>query len=215
MNSKSLTFGRRLKELRQSRGQSPRDFAARVRIKPNYLERLERDSGPPPSSALIIDLARALCVDHDELFALAGKIPPEIENVLRASPLLVQMVRLARQWPTADLRTFLASHDVPESRLQLAACANPLQKTMERRPQRENITAELRRAVFSADDYECVYCSSRALLEVDHIFPHSLGGTNDFENLITSCSVCNRKKKNREVPFVMVFGRFRLEVNQI
>ena len=157
-------------------------------------------------------MARALRIEADELFALAGRIPPEIENSLAASPLLVQIVRLAQRWPAEDLRAFLAAQGVPESRLQLVACSNPRIKTVERRPQRENISAELRRAVFSADGYECVYCSSRALLEVDHIYPFSLGGTNDFENLVTSCSACNSKKKNREVPFVMVFGRFKSEV---
>ena len=82
----------------------------------------------------------------------------------------------------------------------------------ERRVQRDAVTSEMKRAVFHLDADECVYCSATKLLEVDHVQPHSLGGTNDIENLVTACEGCNKKKSNRATPFVMVFGRFRSEV---
>ena len=64
-------------------------------------------------------------------------------------------------------------------------------------------------ATFRRDNFECVYCSAPAVLELDHIYPISAGGTNEPENLVTSCNRCNNKKKDREVPPPMVFGRFR------
>ena len=45
-----LTFGKRVQQLRQSRGLCPRDFALQVCIKVNYLEKIERDYGSPPSA---------------------------------------------------------------------------------------------------------------------------------------------------------------------
>ena len=48
----------------------------------------------------------------------------------------------------------------------------------------------------------CQYCgksSPEVVLEVDHVTPVSKGGTNEFENLITSCRECNRGKSDHEV----------------
>jgi 5-methylcytosine-specific restriction endonuclease McrA len=45
----------------------------------------------------------------------------------------------------------------------------------------------------------CEFCKSQdkfspVLFTLDHAFPLSEGGTNDFENLIYCCSLCNRLK---------------------
>ena len=42
----------------------------------------------------------------------------------------------------------------------------------------------------------CMYCGGNELLEVDHIYPKSLGGSSDFKNLTTACSKCNQQKGN-------------------
>jgi hypothetical protein len=54
--------------------------------------------------------------------------------------------------------------------------------------------------VFKRDDFTCVYCGRRTpavVLEVDHILPSSKGGTDEIENLTTSCWDCNRGKGAR------------------
>lgn len=54
--------------------------------------------------------------------------------------------------------------------------------------------------VFDRDNYTCKYCGQvGGLLEVDHIFPLSKGGTNEIDNLTTSCRRCNRQKKDKTV----------------
>lgn len=206
------TFGARLRDLRKSRNLTQRDLAAQIRLSLNYLDKLERDYNGPPSAAVLLDLARALRADADELFALSGKIPPQIENGLIASPLLVQLVHLGMKWGPDELRAFLAAQGVPEARLNFVAAREARMKAVERRPQRDAITAEMRRHVFSLDNHECVYCSSVSILEIDHIFPFSNGGTNQIENLVTCCARCNAKKKERICSFPMVFGRFRVEI---
>lgn len=54
-----------------------------------------------------------------------------------------------------------------------------------------------RRAVFARDSWTCQYCGTQAHLTVDHIVPRSRGGKSIWENIVTSCASCNRRKGNR------------------
>lgn len=208
---KNVSFGRRLFDLRRGREMSRKDLAARAQISALYLEKIERGYNGPPSSAAIRALAKALRTDGDELFALAGKVPPDLLHDLKCSPLRVQVLRTASTWSDESLRAFLRLHGVSDEDLAAASTCRP-ELNDERRCVRETITAGTRKAVFARDGHECVYCSAQAILEVDHVFPHALGGTDEPENFVTCCHRCNLKKKNRATPFPMVFGRFRSEV---
>jgi len=56
--------------------------------------------------------------------------------------------------------------------------------------------------VFKRDVFTCTYCGQKppiVVLEVDHIIPVSQGGSNDLENLTTSCFDCNRGKSARSL----------------
>ena len=56
--------------------------------------------------------------------------------------------------------------------------------------------------MFQRDKFTCQYCGKttpEVILEVDHVTPKSKGGTDDFDNLITSCRECNRGKSDFEV----------------
>ena len=60
-----------------------------------------------------------------------------------------------------------------------------------------NISKSLRFEVFQRDNHTCQYCGRRVpdvVLEVDHLIPVAKGGTDDFDNLVTSCEECNRGK---------------------
>jgi CRISPR/Cas system Type II protein with McrA/HNH and RuvC-like nuclease domain len=64
------------------------------------------------------------------------------------------------------------------------------------------VSQKTRFDVFKRDGFTCQYCgckSPEVILEVDHVTPVSKGGTNDFDNLITSCRKCNRGKSDNEV----------------
>ena len=56
------------------------------------------------------------------------------------------------------------------------------------------ISRPLRTKIFDRDGRVCVYCGSCENLSVDHILPKSLGGGDEEENLVTSCSRCNSMK---------------------
>lgn len=57
-----------------------------------------------------------------------------------------------------------------------------------------------RRTVLSRDDYTCQYCGAqpgKSELTIDHVLPRSRGGDHSWENVVTACGPCNRRKGNR------------------
>jgi len=67
---------------------------------------------------------------------------------------------------------------------------------------RDYISIEIDRRVREAAKDSCGYCLSpqwlvMARLEIEHIVPVVLGGTNDESNLWLSCPLCNRAKAGR------------------
>ena len=55
-----------------------------------------------------------------------------------------------------------------------------------------------RRAVFARDRWTCQYCGQeRGNLTVDHVIPRSKGGGSGWDNIVTCCAPCNRRKGDR------------------
>ena len=57
-----------------------------------------------------------------------------------------------------------------------------------------------RKNIFTRDGFRCLYCGAKAprvTLELEHIFPKSRGGKNEWSNLVASCHACNQKKGDR------------------
>ena len=55
-----------------------------------------------------------------------------------------------------------------------------------------------RRAVFARDRWTCQYCGhERGHLTVDHVIPRCKGGASTWENIVTCCAPCNRRKGDR------------------
>lgn len=64
---------------------------------------------------------------------------------------------------------------------------------------RKAISTRTRFEVFKRDHFTCQYCGSKppaVILHIDHITPISKGGTNNLDNLITSCQDCNLGKSD-------------------
>ena len=60
-----------------------------------------------------------------------------------------------------------------------------------------SVSVRTRFEVFKRDRFTCSYCGQTppdVLLEVDHVLPLAAGGSDDIENLTTSCKDCNRGK---------------------
>lgn len=65
------------------------------------------------------------------------------------------------------------------------------------------IRQEKRLAIYLRDGMACGYCGASveegAQLTLDHLKPHSQGGTNKETNLVTCCLKCNSSRGNRAV----------------
>jgi len=66
-----------------------------------------------------------------------------------------------------------------------------------------NLKASLtRKNIFLRDDNTCQYCGKHkqvADLNIDHVIPRFLGGTNSWDNLVCSCIECNSKKGHKSL----------------
>ena len=83
-----------------------------------------------------------------------------------------------------------ASHEFPvPSVIRLAA--------MVRRPHRSGRKLT-RLEVFKRDHYTCQYCGKETRqLTLDHIVPRYRGGEHTWENVVSACVPCNRRKAGR------------------
>ena len=57
-----------------------------------------------------------------------------------------------------------------------------------------------RQNIYARDRYQCQYCGARFSpedLTYDHVIPKSRGGKTKWENIVTCCVECNRKKGGR------------------
>ena len=62
---------------------------------------------------------------------------------------------------------------------------------------RRTISKRIRFEVLRAHNFSCLYCGAPAgvvQLEIDHVIPYSLGGSNDPWNLAPACVACNAGK---------------------
>ncbi len=70
------------------------------------------------------------------------------------------------------------------------------------KPKRKGLSPTKRFEVLKRDGFVCQYHGGHppeVVLVVDHIIPVKLGGTNDMDNLITSCVRCNQGKAARSL----------------
>ncbi|GAC1323614.1 MAG: HNH endonuclease [Thermoleophilaceae bacterium] len=52
-----------------------------------------------------------------------------------------------------------------------------------------------RRAIFARDRWACQYCGAgHGSLTIDHVIPRSKGGGSSWDNIVTCCAPCNRRK---------------------
>ena len=54
--------------------------------------------------------------------------------------------------------------------------------------------------IYARDGYRCQYCGKPCTIDeltYDHVVPRSKGGRTTWENIVSACYLCNRRKANR------------------
>jgi transcriptional regulator with XRE-family HTH domain len=80
-----MTFGQLLRQLRTKSGLGIKRLAPELGVNYTYLSKLENNE-VGPSEEMVGKVARYFNYDRDRLLLTAGKVPPEILEILRNNP---------------------------------------------------------------------------------------------------------------------------------
>jgi transcriptional regulator with XRE-family HTH domain len=91
MPTDSKDFGQVVRDRREEKKKSDprfslRQFAQAVGISATFLSKVETGEFPPPSAEKIKKMAELLDLNADELLALAGKVAPDLPEIIREQP---------------------------------------------------------------------------------------------------------------------------------
>jgi transcriptional regulator with XRE-family HTH domain len=92
------TFGRLVRRLRLDAGVGLRELAKMINKSPSYMSEIESGHVPPPSAAMIIDIADTLGCDRDELLAAASKVDPLLADYVAHRPEAADFLRKVREY---------------------------------------------------------------------------------------------------------------------
>jgi 5-methylcytosine-specific restriction endonuclease McrA len=148
------------------------------------------DGDPAPAGALPADRpGRRATVSSRVLVLNASYEPINVCTVRRAAVLVLK--------ERAEILEH-ADHMLQAERVALPRPAVIRLRSYVRLPRDAHARRITRRAVFARDRWTCQYCGIvRGSLTVDHVIPRSKGGTSSWENIVSSCAPCNRRKGDR------------------
>ncbi len=133
-------------------------------------------------------------------------LPIHVTSVRRAFSLLYQGIARAvdAQYQTFDFEEW-AGLAVARDAEAIGTSAGPVRVprvivlvAFDRLPKRHVRFSRIN--LMARDNFQCQYCGvkpSRAELNLDHVVPRALGGRSTWENVVTSCIECNRRKGGR------------------
>lgn len=108
---KKYGFGKMLRDARLQRGFSLRQFAEKLDVSSTYLSQVERGNFAPLTASKAARAAKLLGDDADYWIGLAGRIPEDLEPIIRQHPTTMpELIRLAGQ--ISDLEMVELIHDL-------------------------------------------------------------------------------------------------------
>lgn len=96
------SFGTALRERRRAAGLSQRELAARAGLDFSYISKVENDRLPPPAADTVVKLCHVLETAPEELLALTGKIPSQVQRTVSRSVAAQDFLREAQEMKLSD-----------------------------------------------------------------------------------------------------------------
>ena len=98
----SNSLGAVLREYRRAAGLSQRELAKRTGLDFSYISKIENGRLPPPAADTIVLICQAMEIPAEELLALTGKIPSEVQQTVSTSKVAQEFLREAQQMELTD-----------------------------------------------------------------------------------------------------------------
>jgi transcriptional regulator with XRE-family HTH domain len=86
MTPTTRNFGHFLRGLREKKQLGLNELARKAQISPTFLSLVERGMTPPPGVAKLQALAEILGQDVDTFLGIAGKLPPDVPDIVLRHP---------------------------------------------------------------------------------------------------------------------------------
>ncbi len=96
------TFGTALRAMRRAAGISQRELADRIKVDFSYISKVENGRVPPPSADTIVAICHVLGTNAEDLLALTGKLPSDVQKTVSASKSAQTFLREAQQLDLTD-----------------------------------------------------------------------------------------------------------------
>jgi transcriptional regulator with XRE-family HTH domain len=102
------SFGETLREVRIKAGVGLRELARLIKKSAGYLSDMENGRVPPPSEAVILQIAYALNVEKETLLSAARKVDPELSRYVAERPQAADFLRMAKdeKWENGEWERF-------------------------------------------------------------------------------------------------------------
>lgn len=95
-------FGSVLREHRRAAKLSQRELASQIGVDFSYISKVENGRLPPPAADTIVEICRVLDIEPEELLALTGKLPSDIQKTIGESKAAQEFLSRAQQMGLTD-----------------------------------------------------------------------------------------------------------------
>ncbi len=96
------SFGKELRERRRLADLSQRELAERAGLDFSYISKIENDRLPPPAADTVVELCRILGIPPEEMLALTGKIPSQVQQSVSVSVGAQEFLQQARRMKLSE-----------------------------------------------------------------------------------------------------------------
>jgi transcriptional regulator with XRE-family HTH domain len=96
------SFGTKLREYRRQADMSQRELARRIGRDFSYISKVENGRLPPPAADTVVKICEVLNIEPNELLALTGKLPSDVQSSVSTSERAQRFLREAQEFALSE-----------------------------------------------------------------------------------------------------------------